>query len=85
MIDSILNHAHTCFISNLYTYLPKHNFGISQCLIEEWMGKEVEVVNMVMPVIGWKKVDFAGDIFWFDPDTYEKFRQKIEEYLIREL
>jgi len=85
-IDRILNHARTCFMSHLLT-LRTHNdsSGLSQHLISQWMEKEVEVVNIVMLVIGWKKVDFAGDVFWFEPDTYEKFKQRIEEYLIRDV
>lgn len=85
-IDSILNNSRSRFMNNLVRLrMNNDSTGLSQHLIAEWMGKEGDVVNIVMPIIGWKKIDFAGEVYWFEPDTYEKFRQRIEEYLISEV
>jgi hypothetical protein len=86
MIDRILNHACNNFMSTLAIYRPTNDStGISQHLIAGWMENNIEVVNSVMPVIGWKKLELAGDVYWFEPAAYEKFRQRIEEYLIRDV
>lgn len=86
MITRILNHACSNFLCAQATFRPTNDSsGFSQHLIAQWMGKDVAVVNIVMPIIGWKKVDFAGDVYWFEPETYEKIRLKIEDYLIREV
>lgn len=86
MAGNILNHARSSFIGNMSRFRPNNDSsGFSQQLVAQWMGKELEVVNIVMPIIGWKKIDIGGEIYWFDPDTYEKFRQRIEEYLVREV
>lgn len=86
MAGNILNHARTNFMCTMGRFRPNNDSsGFSQHLVAQWMAKELEVVNIVMPIIGWKKVDFAGDVYWFEPESYEIFRQRIEEFLTRDV
>lgn len=88
MVNSKMNRAGSNFIGMLAIYRPDNDStGLSERVVAEWMGKEVEVevVRIIMPIFGWKKVDIAGEIYWFDPDVFDKFKQRIEGYLAREL
>jgi len=82
MISNKLELMRHNFINNFSTLTQDdQRRGIPSCIVKEWIDKEIEVVDVFMPLLGWKKLTVGGSTYWFDPRFYDDFLLNVTEHL----
>lgn len=56
--------------------------GIPSTQIAEWIDKDVNFVDILMKLIGYKKVVFEWETYWFEPTIFNRFTDSIQGYLL---
>lgn len=57
--------------------------GIPATLIAEWIQKDIEVVNIFMPLIGWRKLILENNTYWFNSSAYDELLRNVEILLVK--
>ena len=83
MMSDFLNRMRGNFITQLIQ-LPEvsRQKGISTTVIAAWLQQDFEAVSILMPILGWRKLAFGGNTFWFEADSYSELMGKIEGHLL---
>lgn len=82
MISRDLDLMKGTFISR-WAALPEEDRqkGIPSSVVKEWISRDIAVVEIIMPLIGWRKLVVAGSSFWFEPNGYNAIIVNIKGYL----
>ena len=56
--------------------------GIPSDLIAGWINKDIEIVNILMPLMEFKRFTFSGCKYWVNIQNYDAFQKNIEELLL---
>ena len=83
MMSNFLNRMRENFLIQL-NQMPEEarQKGITEIVIASWLQQDVGAVGLLMPVLGWRKLAFGGNTFWFEASSYSEVMGKIEGHLL---